>query len=358
MNACMKTKTEVWKESLLALDDYISHQSDISISSNMVSVPRELRAEFYHHFDSVLELFVEAYTTCFAQDMSELSECYRAEQSRFIELTNVRGIALPKSLETYLENPLKALAGGLYLILFDYLQGKTTCKEFEKVAFEHVVECERSLQRCGFEFWVFLRVLNLLNPRKVYGVIFGPNLQPQVEDTIVFEPGKQQPLAERRIPDTVIETQEGVFYALKFENSPEIGYYDMPIVRRRDNTLAGNSKEIIGQRVMIVYRISDLESIPTVANRDEACVVSPDIVIEISSKEELSVRASRLALGNRALTLHPNMSYCVIVPEDCEASQYFEKDRQEVEAMPNLSFYRLSHQDKRLSNLVHALRES
>jgi hypothetical protein len=339
------------EQELASLVEFIRQNDSIVLSEKTISVAKENREEFYKRFDQVLESFITEEFQTELKDASVLAKRYKEVRDKLIASTNVGEISLPHSLETFLGSPKKAVAVALYDYLFTYLQGKMDEEELysklEKYAREHF---ER-LQRCSFEPLIFMSVLLGLKPTKFWNVNFGLGFRPVVEDAFTLIPGNQRPVSEWRIPDTVMQTVSGKYFACKFESVSEIGYYDVAITRRRDNTLAGHSKEIVGQRAMMLYEIDSLDEVPILADRVEGKALPASLVVEVSTPEELDVAASRLALANRALTLNPSGGYYVIVPEGVDGNNAFKNDYDLISQKPPFIFLSLSFQKPDLSKL-------
>lgn len=327
------------------LTSFIRENEPIRITSTSVAVPAQYREEFYRRVDKVLTRIV---LDCPEIDLTEalkLSSAYQKVCRSLIKRTNLVGIEIPHSLKAFLDDPLDALAKTLYPLMFDLLQGKLSRDGFTQQANRSIEGSLRTLSRCGYEMWLFFSVIDHLDPVHFWAVDFGIDLQPIIQDTATFYPGRQHPLSERRIPDSAFETRTGARYALKFESVSEVGYYDVPITRRRDNTFAGNTRQVVGQRVLMIHRVSSFDELPTISDRDTGEVSSPTLAIEVSSAQELSIPAARLALGNRALSLDPSQGYAVILPEGTQGETWFINDYAQVKKAPNFKFIKQTQED-------------
>lgn len=335
--------------------NFIAENDRVRIRRDLVSVPSDLRPAFYSKLDALLEELVDKQCRDLLPEAQALGSRYQETASSLITKSNLQQIDLPHTLAAYLDNPKKAIATSMYPLVFDFLQGHLDRDGLVHTAHKSMQQHAETLFRCGYEFWVFFCMLNLLRPQGFFSVDFGADLEPVIQDSIVFEPGRQSPFPERRIPDTVVATGEGEYYALKFESVSEIAYYDVPITRRRDNTLGGHSQQIIGQRAMLVYRIASAEDIPTIANRDERAVSPPDIVIEVNTELDLAIPASRLALGNRALTLKPKHAYYVFTPCKMTVESCFSHELEMVAAPPVLEFVTMQNEVDSLKKIAEIL---
>lgn len=353
----LKKPSALWEENLKGLRAFIQANKDVCITPTSVAIPRVCRAEFYELLDATLKQFV---LICPGFDLSgaaDLSSSYQKVYHDLIKKTNLAEIKVPHSLKAFLDNPVDALAKALYPLMFDLLQEKISHQEFSQQAHKAGEASLSALSRCGYEMWLFLSVIDRLEPVRFWSVDFGADLQAIIQDMAILQPGRQHPLSERRIPDSAFETRDGVRYSLKFESAAEVGYYDVPITRRRDNTFAGNTQQVVGQRVLMMHRVPSFDDLPTIADRDTGEVVSPTLAIEVSSEQELSITAARLALGNRALSLNPSQGYVVVLPKGVQGDFWFAHDYEQVEKIPHFKFMTQSYEDRLLDSIIALLCE-
>jgi hypothetical protein len=349
------TDTTGWQAALKSLQNFLLAHPEIHIDEHRIVLPNEVKQSFYAAFDSTRRSFVKDYCLTLPERVTMLSQFFRQTEHTLCTQTQVEAIVLPHSLRTFVDDPATALSDCLYDILMSLLQKKLSIRRFEREAQELLDTTTSILYRSGYEFLVFYRILESLGPREAWRVEFDEALMPKRTATTSIEPGYQQAFAQRRVPEMVLGTRDGSWFSVKTESAPEIGYYDMPIARRRDNTLAGDSQAIVGHRVMMVHRLADPDNIPTIADRDKKRVVSPSIVVEVSSAEELSIKACRLALGNRALTLQPEQGYYVLLPASASIAGWFDKDESQVQQLPSLCFINLDFELERLDPIIEAL---
>lgn len=297
---------------LEALRRFSEETPKVVISTKEVSIAAEARDDFYQVFDEAAAAVAQQFVADEMEEASDLVSRYRFAESVLKESTGIDQVVLPSKLMRFVDDPLSALAGGIQNIVFDYLQDGGDFERLMQRARAQVNADYRCLYRCVYEYWIFFTLINGLLPQKIYHVFYDGISDPFITSTLTLEPGKQLHIAGKRAPDTVVVTQDGTCYALKFECSSEIAYYDVPMFRRRDNTFGGDSRGILGQRTLLLFALESLEKVPVIADRDKKTLEQPLLSVEIGSEVEFSIPASRLALGNRALTLRPLLGHHVV----------------------------------------------
>lgn len=314
------------------------------------------KKQYYSRFENIARNLAADVGKEYLSHSDNLLSHYDLVKEDIIRKTNIESISLPHSLDSYMKNPLQELTDGIQSYLFDFLQGKTHYDEFAHKATRNIKSRARHLYSCGYDFWVFLSIINQFGPKELYGVEFGPDLNPVAINTTIFKPERQQPITERKIPDMVIKTRAGTLLAVKFEKAAEIDRYGTSSVHKGVGTYAGDPSNPRGHYLMMIYHIPSLSKIPTVVNLQENKVAVPYTVVEVSTEEEMRAPVTRAALGNRAATLNPEKAYNIILPEDTPSRRWFRGDDKNGRKLPRMKYIGMSYQDERLDLISKSLR--
>jgi hypothetical protein len=339
-NRTENTASPIWQEHMTELIAFCREHPNIRIDSRRITIPREVRTEFYTLVDLLADSLIDG-KAHLPTDIDILMDAFRELEGGFRHQTNIERFVMPHSLRAFITAPAESLRMHLYDPLMRVLQGRLPVDAFGMVADEVLGTRIEGLYQAARELLIYYQVLWKLDPVAVRKVSFDKDHALQSEPSILIEPGQQQAFAQRRIPDTLIQMRDGIWYATKAELASEVGYYDIPILRRRDNTLAGDSQPLIGHRLMMIYRLDSERSIPLIADRDTRHVAPPTVVVELSEPQALSVAAYRLALGNRAVTLHPLNGYYVVLPAGSATDGWFDADIPDIEHPPPVNFITL-----------------
>ncbi|MDR1014625.1 MAG: hypothetical protein LBL86_06565 [Coriobacteriales bacterium] len=344
---------DAWRRAWGDLKAFCAAHPRLRIDRRRISVPAELRPGFYAALDEAARALVRAARPGLAAETEGLVEGFRLLEEGFRRQAGIEETVLPHSLRAFLSCPSQALAGRLYGPLMGLLQEEGSSQDdggpdaldaadaLPTPLLALIDEAADGLHRAASELSLFYRLLWMLDPVQVRKVGFDASLRPTGTATTVMEPGQQQAFVQRRIPDTLVRARGGQWYSTKFELASEVGYYDVPILRRRDNTLAGDSQPLIGHRVLMVHRLSSADDVPTIADRDTGRLVAPTVVVEASSPEALQMPACRLALGNRAVTLRPECGYFVLLPAGSRTEGWFDEDGERIAHLPSVTFLAL-----------------
>jgi hypothetical protein len=99
-----------------------------------------------------------------------LSRSYLDAAASVIGSSEISDIKLNAGVSRFLQNPIEGLNRFLYDPLFDLLKGKIDIEDFEQIAFEKVESSIGELLRLGFEHWVMVSLVDLLQPVQIMTV--------------------------------------------------------------------------------------------------------------------------------------------------------------------------------------------
>ena len=122
----------IWKNDYARLSAYIKDSPSIRISSNIITIPEEVRGEFYRLFDGIRTGFVQE---CFPELLARgnaLSAAYTEASRLVLEKMGTASIEISLNVKWFLQNPADGLARVLFDPLFVVLKGDIDLAAFEK----------------------------------------------------------------------------------------------------------------------------------------------------------------------------------------------------------------------------------
>ena len=180
-----------WKQEYRILREYISDHPEIVINTTEISIPQNLRDEFYRSFDRLRLSFVEDHYSAMSVDFDSLCENYLKIEREITALLGLEGIAMPMDLFTFVHTPKVGLMRILYNRTFDLLQGKTEAGAFEAQAVHDLRSVAAELYRLGYEQWAALVLIKLLEPDQAFLVDLDENYDPYLTELKSIAFGRQ-----------------------------------------------------------------------------------------------------------------------------------------------------------------------
>jgi len=159
-----------WQNTLAQLQEYIAHNPSISIGNNTVTLPGEVRPEFYRLFDKVETDFIKDNFSDLLERGAELSRAWADITKSVTGQLSLESIVVALSVKWFLNDPLDGLMRSLSNPLFEVLKGKSDMAKFEEDGKRLVSGAFTSYFKEGYRRWATLAVLSLLNPDKNYRV--------------------------------------------------------------------------------------------------------------------------------------------------------------------------------------------
>ncbi len=307
-----------WKEEYESLTRFISQNPEIVISANEISIPQNLREEFYALFDKIRVSLVETHYSALPVDVDALCNHYLQIEKEVIALLGIEKISMPVDLFAFLHTPKQGLARAIYNRLFDLLQGKITEDVFEEQCVAELKTSSANLFRLGYEWWAGLVVIKLLEPDEVFFVDLDSDYKPYLTELKEISFGRQAHHPTIRIPEFVLHSQKlGRYVAVKMAIAGELEEYAVrlkPAVRPRKRT--GDTSFALDSRVMLVSFMASPEDIPIVADIYERVLTRPDWMVECISKDDIANPDALEKVRLHAGSLNPNQGMCLVVMDD------------------------------------------
>ncbi len=157
-----------WQNAYTELIDFIDKNSEVKIGADKVRLPANLRPEFWRLFNATRKAFVKEELTNLLGEARLLSENYVKAEQEVTKLLCLDDVSMENSLHRFLHDPIDELARGQFDLLFDLLKEKLDIQTFEERALKNIKASYRSLYRSGYEKWVALSIVKLLEADKLY----------------------------------------------------------------------------------------------------------------------------------------------------------------------------------------------
>lgn len=282
-----QSETPNWRESLERLKRFVSAHPDIKCTKYSLSIPQELRDEFYEH---VLQVQLELTECCvgarFAEAERIADQCIKVRE-RLLETSGLEEFRFASTLENFLSDPLATLAKPSFDIVLDAVQSGMSVEEVEEKACAKLPAFYDMVYRCAYEAWAYYGVVLALKPKKFYAVLSPNTVDVHAVESSSIIIGSQITSPERRIPEAVFETEEGKVFAMKSELARELDFYGRKITRRRDFSAGGNTTDQNGHRVLLLYKLESIDKVALIADRDESFIRVNDLMCEVLLTEEM-----------------------------------------------------------------------
>lgn len=179
---------EKWVEAYEDLKKFIADHPKIEIGEKGVSIMRDIRPEFYRHFDIVRDTIIKEYLAAELDKACELGKAYADISNVVQQDMNLEAIDVNGSLNGFLQKPLESLTSALFMPLFDLLKGSTTEASFVQEVQKSVKAFFKPLFREGYNRWGTMALLRLLSPNCLWDG--KPNdLNAEVNRNAEFNPG-------------------------------------------------------------------------------------------------------------------------------------------------------------------------
>jgi hypothetical protein len=305
----------IWKAEYKLLNKYIKDHSEITINKEEISIPGQVRDEFYRRFDGVRKAVVRHYYSSLPADMETLSSNYMQVEKEIIELLKLDSISMPIDLFSILHNPKEGMERALYSRLFDLLQGKITLLDFEQHIRDDFQAASVELYRLGYEHWAALTLIKMLDPDEVYRVDLDLEYHPFLAELKTLAFGRQAHHPTIRIPEFVIHSRAvNKYLAIKMALVRELDAYYVPFtlpVRPKKPT--GDTSLSMDPRAMIFSIMSGPKDIPIIAELYDRTIKSPDLIVEFVTAEELQNDAVVDQAKRHYEILQPKLGICLLV---------------------------------------------
>ncbi len=313
----MNTLTH-WQDVYAELESFVSNHPEVEIKPEKISLPNEYRPDFYRLFDLTRIAFVEEFFSVSMREAAVLSRHYLKAEHDVIKMLELDSISVPISVRRFMNNPVNECMRGLFDILFDLLLGRINSDIFKEKALKIISASYEPLYQAGYEKWVVLSLLILLDADKVF--------RSPVKDITMYDVQKRGGVVEEEIPAPK-ETK-----TIVFNDEPECCFV-MPDVlvhsSRLDKYIAIRSQIVrtlgistklsqarewcarsllVFDDLILIYVADQLEDVSLVADMQKIC--RPDLILYCKGRkpwtktEELKLAGDSLKPTSGAITIY------------------------------------------------------
>lgn len=305
-----------WRRALHAVRAMIDESDEIVCTPERLAIPLSSREGFYRLVSEIQEgLVEEAIGADLARSEALAARC-RAVKERIEGASGLSELALPAAVGRYIEDPRRALGKTLFCCVMDCLQAGEDERALHRSACDALDRAHASLERYAYEFWTYFGIVAALDPVRFWLVESPDTVQTFATPAERVVVGHQVTSPERRIPDAVFETRSGQLFAFKNEPARELDFYGLRIRRRRDMSLGGNSADQLAHRVLMLYEVESIASIPLLADRDKLMVRPVDLMVEVLSKKEMAEPSFASHVASRYRSVPSRRPVCVVTLEE------------------------------------------
>ncbi len=203
----------------------------------------------------------------------------------------------------------------LYPRTFDLIQGKITLEEYESHSEPELRSAAAELYRLGYEQWLALTLIRLLDPDEAYAVDLDEDYKPCLDELKTIAFGRQAHHPTLRIPEFVLHSRKlDRYVAVKMPLVREIESFVpkyKPPVRPRKKT--GDTSFALDSRAMLLSFMNAKNDIPVIADIYELKRTSPDWVVECIAESELQDPGALDPFTRSLHALNPKSGMCLFV---------------------------------------------
>lgn len=304
-----------WKVEYASLKGFIADNPGIVINETEISIPQDVKDEFYRRFDQVRAAVVARHRAGLPVDVDALSAHYMQIETEVKSLLGIENITMPTDLFSFLHAPKEGLIRMIYNRLFDLLQGKTTEALFESQSGEDLKTSSAELYRLGYEWWAGLVLIKLLEPDKAFAVELDDDYKPFLTDLKEISFGRQAHHPTIRLPEFALHSRKlGRLVAVKMTVTRELETYAeryRPPVRPKKRT--GDTSFALDSRIMMLSFMSGPEDIPIIAETYDRTLTSPDFMVECITGDEIKDPGVLEQVRMRLEFMNPKLGMSLIV---------------------------------------------
>jgi len=289
-----------WQNSLAQLKEFIKDNPSIEISENCISIPGDVRPEFYRQFDIIRTDFLKDNFPSSLEKGYELSKEFAEIYKEAIAASGLESISVRAAVNWFLQDPVNGLMRSLFDPIFNLIRGKLSEQAFAESATRLIDDAFDDYFREGYERWILLGLLSLMQPDKNYFINSGDfHTDSEVSGGAITAGMREEPL------ETVIESKKLAFNVTSISSfivprvlfhTQRLGCY---VGIHTDFTEAywrarGKSERVEWFKIktlteefgrsrlwpdLLIYTTKDLDDLRLVADCD--WVARPDIIVEV-----------------------------------------------------------------------------
>lgn len=313
---CSEPELDTLATMLQPLDEFVRTHPQIKRSKTTLSMSKDVRPALFAAIDDVRYRIASSVIGDAAQATRRDIQDLEASRKELAEMTHVERCILPSNLEAFCNSIYLGSTQPLFADLLSYVQGTQQASDIVHRAALNIDRTFDQFSLAVYEAGVAFRLLTELRPRRAWRVACPDGKHPEACPADSLEMGAQQYNVTLRIPEAVFECEDGLV-AIKFELSSEIDFYDSKPLRRRDFSSGGDTRGTVGRRLLLLYRIANLDAIPVIADRDREFVHAPTAVVGVMRTTDIDRSVYALGTLARIDTLSPRKGALLVAKGGC-----------------------------------------
>ena len=286
-----------WRQAYTDLKAFIAEHPEVEIKVNVVRIQENVRTEFYRLFDMVRVAFVDEKFPSLLDEAKSLSESYSKTELEVIEHVGLDGISMAADLREFLHNPKDRAIRELFNPLFDLLKGKVDTEIFEQKASRNAETTLRNLYRIGYEKWVMLSLVQLLESDKSFQVTLRQLDPREINRRTPTSKEPVPPLKESKrlsfehepysiltVPDFIVHSARVNKYVAIRSEFREAMWTASDASENREWYPLDSITTLELEDLILIYIAETPEEISLVADKERIC--RPDLIIECRGQNE------------------------------------------------------------------------
>lgn len=333
-----------WQIAYEELQGFIAEKPEVGIGESVISIPGDVRPEFYRLFGTVRSAFVEEKFPRLLNEAGTLSENYTKSEQEVTEFLGLDDVSMAAGLHRFLHNPRDGLIRGLFDPLFDLLKGKINAETFEQGVSRNIEASFRDSYRLGYEKWVLLSLIKLLDSDKSFRVILP---RPTSHELIKHLPTSKEsvppPEESKRLSlehqlSLIFTVPDFIVHSVKMG-----GYLAVRSEFRQAMWTASNASEqrewyplgsigALAPSLTLIYVAGNPEEISLVADADRIC--RPDLIIECREQKDWFEKEGLEKIKLHHDSLKPTLGTYIVSREPVPEQAYKELVPEQVSKEP------------------------
>ena len=185
-----------WQVKYEELMGFMSKNPSIVIKPDVLSIPGEVRSDFYALFDGIRENFIRDNYAASLEKAIALSSTHERIKNDLIAKLSLEEFETMSTIRGFISDPMANQVKLLFDPLFDLLMGKIGVAAFEEVSNTKLKMAFDTFFQHANKSWMMLSLLKLLDPDEVYVVPPPLNELANEFDSVISDSGgmtKQMP---------------------------------------------------------------------------------------------------------------------------------------------------------------------
>ena len=157
-----------WQVTYDDIKNFIAQHPSIEINPGVMSIPTDVRPDFYRLFDALRDNFVKDNIPDFLEKTLALSSNHEGIRNKLSTGLGLEEIEIETSLNDFIRSPLGLMTGLLSEPAFDLLMGKSNPGTFDEISARKIVSAFETFFQQGYKSWLTLSLLQLMSPDSAF----------------------------------------------------------------------------------------------------------------------------------------------------------------------------------------------